>query len=108
MNLERKSLPRHLYSFLRSSASKNGVNPGGWDKLCLVVPAFDPEKKSVELIRKAFKIGDERTLFEIIGKGKKKFYERFTGPQKKPQGIYISYERISSKYLKPVYLGEIN
>lgn len=102
MSLENKSVPAHLFSFLPQVCLEKGVMTGGWDHDKPVVPAFDPEKIEPEKIKEAFKFGPERVLVEIVGEAKKYFRERLTGPDRKPHGIYCSYEPIPKPYLQKI------
>lgn len=90
--------PKRLYAFLPKECLKKGVTPGGWAEP--VVPAFDPEQKSVDSMRESFNEHGDRILMEYLCRDK--FVPRPTGPDNKPQGIYISHEPIPSWDLFPL------
>ena len=101
MNIE-NNFPEHLVPYLPRVCLKDGVRPGGWDPKNLVVPAFDPYKKSPKSIKEAFHFKKDRVLMEIKEEAKKYFKPRLTGPEHKAQGIYCCYQSIPSRYLKIV------
>jgi len=94
--------PSHLFVYVPNECINKGIIPGGSDPKEQIVPAFDPKKKTPKEIRKAFGFGGERSLVEIGGSSKKKFYPRLTGPKNKAQGIYGSESYIPAKDIKVV------
>lgn len=94
--------PEHLYCYVPNECVSGGIVPGGSDPDEQVVPAFDPERFTPKLIREAFDIGGERSLVEIVGKSKKKFFPRLTGPKHEQNGIYGCEGYVPSKDLKVV------
>jgi hypothetical protein len=81
-------IPRKLYSYVPSVCLEAGIRPGGWDPEDQVVPAFDPKRKSPDLVKSCFGFGESRVLVEIVDEFKKYFTPRRTGPQNKSQGVY--------------------
>jgi len=99
---ETQTLPEKLLVYVPNECINKGIIPGGSDPKEQIVPAFDPKKFSPKFIRECFGFGGERSLVEIVGDSKKKFYPRLTGPDNKAQGIYGCEEYIPAEDLKVV------
>ncbi|MGV8152204.1 MAG: hypothetical protein ACP5OG_03915 [Candidatus Nanoarchaeia archaeon] len=80
--------PDHLFCYVLNECLNTGIIPGGSDPREPVVPAFDPKKFTPKQIRESLDIGGERSLVEIVGESKEKFFPRKTGPNNQANGIY--------------------